>query len=158
MHFHAKVELSAKKMEAWGGGREKWKPFLFLGLGLGWWKCLLWGLWLYFTSSRCCCFFFLLSNVISFSVFTLSLDIKGLETSIYDLPPSTVNILGMRSIGKSGLRFLKNMILEKPQDRKCLFSLPIPIWDFAQQFSPFFPTKESDPTLGKCKRDVFCSQ
>ena len=103
-------------------------------------------------------FFFLLSNVISFSVFTLSLDIKGLETSIYDLPPSTVNILGMRSIGKSGLRFLKNMILEKPQDRKCLFSLPIPIWDFAQQFSPFFPTKESDPTLGKCKRDVFCSQ
>lgn len=103
-------------------------------------------------------FFFLLSNVISFSVFTLSLDIKGLETSIYDLPPSTVNILGMRSIGKSGLRFLKNMILEKPQDRMFLFSLPIPIWDFAQQFSPFFPTKESDPTLGKCKRDVFCSQ
>ena len=47
-------------------------------------------------------FFFLLSNVISFSVFTLSLDIKGLETSIYYLPPSTVNILGMRSIGKFG--------------------------------------------------------
>ena len=80
-------------MEAGGGGREKWKPFFFCPPS----ELFSFTVIPFFSTNLCgnaCCagfeYFlhlqgavvFLLLNVVTFSVFTLSLEIKGLETSI----------------------------------------------------------------------------